>query len=199
MLVGCGVAVAGARYLPTNDLPLAVGGYAAGFFVVVGLVLLAARVLDRTRGPRAIRPGVASWRTAVAILVLTSYAVAAIAVPTHLGFTHAAPVGARWWLLIVLLGSVATLLLGTELAAGRRWWARALILAATTAASLVAALVGTGPGFVVLVLPLLAILFAWYVAWATVLARHGAPAGVAALVGAALVAWPIATTMPLVT
>jgi dienelactone hydrolase len=208
-LVGCCVAVAGAQYLPTDDLPLAVGGYAAGFFAVVGLVLLAAWALDRpdgrrTTAPRLVSPGpvgprLVGPRTATAALVLTGYAVTAIAVPTHLGFTNAVPTGDRWWLLVVLLGSVGMLLLGTELTAGRRWWARALILAATSAATLGAALLGTGPSFVVLVFPLLAILFAWHVAWASVLARSGAPAWLAAIVGAALVAWPIATTMPLMT
>ena len=203
-LVGCSVAVAGAQFLPTDDLPLAVGGYAAGFFAVVGLVLLAAWALDRPDGrraiaPRLVSPGPVGPRTATAALVLTGYAVAAIAVPTHLGFTNAVPTGDRWWLLVVLLGSVGMLLLGTELAAGRRWWARALILAATSAATLGAALLGTGPSFVLLVFPLLAILFAWHVVWASVLARHGAPAWLAAVVGAGLVAWPIATTMPLMT
>ena len=55
---------------------------------------------------------------------------------------------------------------------------------------------GTGPRFVLLVLPLLALLLVWHLGWAAVLGRRGAPPWLRAVVGAVLVAWPIATTLP---
>ncbi len=112
-----------AQYLTTNDLPLAVGGYAAGFFVVVGVSCTRRRIWIG-HGSSGHPMGAVTWRTAVATLVLTGYAVGAIAIPTHPGFTHAVPVGDRWWLLIVLFGMRPTLVLGTghSRLARRRWW-----------------------------------------------------------------------------
>ncbi|MEU4717150.1 hypothetical protein AB0F73_26345 [Micromonospora purpureochromogenes] len=58
-------------------------------------------------------------------------------------------------------------------------------------------MVGLAPGFVLLVVPLFAVLVGWQAAWAAVLRRAGAPRWLPALVGAALLAWPMATTLPL--
>ena len=91
-------AVLGAEFLPTVDLPLAVGGYTAGFLVGRRTALIAVSVTVAYAGSgRRPRPRVALaapywWRTGAA----------AVAVPVHLGFTHAVPVGARWWLLPVV-------------------------------------------------------------------------------------------------
>ena len=186
-----GVLAAGVA--PTNLLPLAVGGYAAGFFAITGAGLVAAYALDRRR---------AGWwrvgrRQAGAAAVLTAYAVTAVAVPMHLGLTHAVPVGARWWLLPIVVGCVALLLVGSELLAGNTRWRQPLILAATAAAVLIAALAGLAPRFVLLVLPLLVILFAWHAGWSAVLRRRSAPVWLPALLGATVVGWPIAMSLPL--
>jgi pimeloyl-ACP methyl ester carboxylesterase len=189
---GAGVvtAVLAAQFLPTVALPLAVGGYAAGFFVVFGVAfLVVARGWRRATGTAAVVP------VAVA---LAAYAAAAIAVPVHLGFTNALPVGPRWWLLVVVALAAFVLLLGVELVAAGRAIVRAALLGVTAASLGAAAVLGTGPGFILLVLPLLVLLFAWHLGWSAVLAGRGAQAWLRALPGAVLVAWPIATTLPLV-
>jgi hypothetical protein len=72
-----------------------------------------------------------------------------------------------------------------------------VVLGATSAAILVATLAGIGPAFVVLVLPVLVFQLGWYLAWSLVLRRRNAPIWLAAVVGAVVVGWPIATSMPL--
>ena len=118
-------------------------------------------------------------------------------VPTHLALTAAVPVGARWWLLPIVVACVALFLLGAQrLAAGSPWRLLA-VLATTAVAILVATLAGLGPAFVVLVLPVLVVQLAWYWAWSLVLARRVAPPWLAAVLGGIVVGWPIATSMPL--
>ena len=130
-------------------------------------------------------------------MVLVGYAAAAVAVPLHLGLTHAVPVGPRWWILPVVVGCVALLLVGVELHGGDTRWRRPLLLGATAAALLAAAVAGAAPGFVLLVLPLLVALLAWHAAWSAVLRRRSAPVWLPALVGATLVGWPVAVALPL--
>lgn len=192
-----GVLAAGVA--PTNRLPLAVGGYATGFFAIAGAGLVAAYALDRGSALSWVPPlRAGTGRHLAAALLLMGYAAAAVAVPLHLGLTHAVPVGARWWLLPIVIGCVALLLVGTELLARDTRWRRPLTLAATAAALLVAASAGLAPGFVLLVLPLLVVLFAWHAGWsALLLRRHCAPVWVPALVGATVVGWPVAMCLPL--
>ncbi|HEX6871160.1 MAG TPA: alpha/beta fold hydrolase [Micromonosporaceae bacterium] len=210
-VIGCAVAVAGAQWLPTNTLPLAVGGYTAGFFLTVGAVLIAMSWLvpgDVPASPatgaetgRTVaatgQTGATSGRTVVASALLTGYSAAAIAVPMHTGFTSAVPSGPRWWLLPIVVVSAGALLLGAELGARRLPLGVSAILLAAVAATFVATMVGTAPGFILLVLPLLVVLFAWHVAWSAWLRRVGAPVWSAVLVGAVVIGWPIATTLPL--
>jgi hypothetical protein len=49
---------------------------------------------------------------------------------------------------------------------------------------------------VLLVVPLLAVLLVWQAVWAALLHRFSAPPWLIALVGSLVVAWPIATTLP---
>ena len=121
-----------------------------------------------------------------------AYAGAAIAVPLHLGFTHAVPVGVHWWALLSLWAGFAALghaggslrndLIGAVLA----------VVALTTAAA-----AGVAPGFILLVVPLLGVLMVIQAGLSAVLRARAAPAWVVALTGSLLVAWPIATTLPL--
>jgi dienelactone hydrolase len=185
--------VFGAAVAPTTRLPLSVGGYAAGFFALVGLGLLAAVLLARG----TVRIAAPARRVVLAAPVLIAYAAAAIAVPTHLAFTAAVPVGARWWLLPIVVACVGLFLLGSQRLAVGAPWRLPLVLATTVVAVLVATMAGLGPPFVLIVLPLLVVLLAWHVAWSLVLSRRDAPPWLTAAVGAVVVGWPIATTMPL--
>jgi dienelactone hydrolase len=194
LCVGLVAAVSLANIAPTTLLPIAVGGHATGFFALAGLGLIGGWAIGRSREqarwPRA--------RTIAAAVVLMTYAAAAIVVPAQLGLTHMIPVGDRWWLLPIVAAGTFLLLLGTELVATDAGWRRPVILAATVAALLAATLAGLAPGFGLLVLPLLAILLGWQAGWAWWLRRLEAPAWLAAAVGAVVVAWPIAATLPLI-
>jgi hypothetical protein len=61
-----------------------------------------------------------------------------------------------------------------------------------------AALTGLAPGFLLLVVPLFAVLMAWQAGWTAVLARLAAPPWLTAVVGAILPALPAAVAMPLI-
>ncbi|MEH1053827.1 alpha/beta fold hydrolase [Micromonospora sp. CPCC 206171] len=196
-------ALAGAL-APTTRLPLAVGGHVTGFLLVTGVLLAAAArwwplpAATSTPVP-ATAPVVrrAPARSAVAAVLLTGYAVTAVAVPIHLGFTSALPVGDRWWLLPVVAAACLVFLTGAELATAGRSWRYAAVGGIAVLALTASAVVGLAPGFVLLVVPLFAVLVGWQAAWAAVLRRAGAPRWLPALVGAALLAWPMATTLPL--
>ncbi|MGC5661768.1 dienelactone hydrolase family protein [Micromonospora sp. WMMD723] len=206
-----GVGVLLAPVLPTTRLPLAVGGYLTGFLLVTGFLLAAARywplrlfaagptpvAAAAPGGPVPTTGGHTPLRPVVAALLLTGYAVAAVAVPIHLGLTWALPVGVRWWLLPVVTVGCLVFLAGAELLTQGRSWRYAAVGALAVPALGGAAVVGLAPGFVLLVVPLFVVLLGWQAAWAAVLRRAGAPRWAPAVVGAILVAWPVATALPL--
>lgn len=206
-----GLGVLLAPVLPTTRLPLAVGGYLTGFLLVTGVLLAAARHWPLrlfAAGPTPVTPaapggpvpatgGRTPLRPVVAALLLTGYAVAAVAVPIHLGLTWALPVGVRWWLLPVVTVGCLVFLAGAELLTRGRSWRYAAVGALAVPALGGAAVVGLAPGFVLLVVPLFVVLLGWQAAWAAVLRRAGAPRWAPAAVGAVLVAWPVATALPL--
>jgi dienelactone hydrolase len=192
------VGVLGAGLLPTTRLPLSVGGYAAGFFALVGVVLLAVGLLASAGGsPQRPAPVVPWRRLGLAVVVLAGYTLAAVVVPTHLALTAAVPVGARWWLLPIVVACVALFLLGAQRLAAGSPWRLPVVLATTAVAILVATLAGLGPAFVVLVLPVLVVQLAWYWVWSLVLGHRAAPVWLAAVLGGIVVGWPIAMSMPL--
>jgi dienelactone hydrolase len=201
-VVASGLATAAAAILPTSRLPLAVGGYVTGFLLVTGLLTMGGQrwLPAVTRAPGMTGEPVGRRtpaRTTGAALALTAYAILAVALPIHLGLTSAWPVGARWWLLPLVLGACLLFLLGVELVAAGRTWRRLLVVAVTVVVLSTAAVVGLAPGFVLLVVPLFAVLLGWHVLWAAVLRRYAPPRWLRAVVGAALLGWPIATTLPL--
>ncbi|MBF5029454.1 MULTISPECIES: alpha/beta fold hydrolase [unclassified Micromonospora] len=189
-----GVGAVLAALLPTARSPLAVGGYVAVFLLLTSVLLAAAARFAQPRRPPATGGGV---RSAVVAVVLLGYAVLAVALPLHLGLTSTVPVGARWWLLPLVTFCCLAFLLGAERLAdghGVRYAATGGIAVLVLA---VAAVIGLAPGFVLLVVPLFAALVAWQAAWAVVLRRRAAPWWLAPSVGAVVLAWPIATTLPL--
>ncbi|WP_435204536.1 alpha/beta fold hydrolase [Micromonospora sp. bgisy143] len=202
VVVASGLAAGVATVLPTSRLPLAVGGYVTGFLLVTGLLTIVGHrwLPAATRAPEVVEEQVGSrtpTRTTVAASALTAYAILAVALPIHLGLTWARPVGARWWLLPLVVGACLVFLLGVEVVAAGRTWRRLLAVAVTVVALCAAVVFGLAPGFVLLVVPLFAVLLGWHVLWAAVLRRYASPRWLPALVGAALLGWPIATTLPL--
>ncbi|MCO8269376.1 alpha/beta fold hydrolase [Actinoplanes sp. TRM 88003] len=121
-----------------------------------------------------------------------AYAGAAIAVPLHLGFTHAVPVGARWWVLLALWAGFAVLAHFGGSVRGDLIGAVLAVVGLTLAAA-----VGWAPGFILLVVPLLGVLLVISAGLSAVLRARQAPGWAVALTGSLLVAWPVATTLPL--
>jgi hypothetical protein len=185
--------------LPTNRLPLAVGSYVVGLTGVAGAALLG---YLRFRGatfptPDPVTPP-GRLRLVLATPVLLGYAAATIAVPMHLGLTHALPVGVRWWLLVAVWAGFAVLAYAAErVTAGNSVGVLAVSMVVVIALT-AAAVVGLTSGFVLLVVPLLAVLLLWQAGWSALLHRFAAPAWLIALVGSLVVAWPIATALPVI-
>ncbi|WP_433790105.1 dienelactone hydrolase family protein [Actinoplanes sp. CA-252034] len=131
-------------------------------------------------------------------LLVPAYAAIAIAVPVHLGMTHALPVGDRWWLLSIIWAAFALLAYATERVTDGDPVAVLAIAAVFVAVLAVAAMSGLTHGFVVLVLfPLIGLLL-WQALWSALLHRFAAPTWAIALAGSLVVTWPLAVTLPLV-
>ncbi|MFC7533210.1 dienelactone hydrolase family protein [Actinoplanes sp. GCM10030250] len=189
-------AVAGAvaaRFLPTNHLPVAIAGYVIGYAAVIGVLLLGYAV---RRPAYAIRRGHMTSRPA--LLVTIAYAIAAIAVPLHLGMTHAWPAGNRWWLLLIVWSAFALFAYAAEHAAAGAPLSLLAIAAVFVAVLAAAAVTGLTHGFVILVLFPLIGLMLWQALWSAFLNRFSVSAWVIALTGSIVVAWPLAVTLPLV-
>ncbi|GIE88699.1 alpha/beta hydrolase [Actinoplanes regularis] len=179
--------------LPTARLPLAIAGYVAGYAAVTGALLLAYAVRRPTYAIRRSR-----MISRPRLLLAVPYAIVSIAVPLHLGVTHALPVGDRWWLLLIIWAAFALLAYATEhVACGVP--SRLLAVAAVFVTVLTAAAVtGLTNGFVLLVLFPLIGLMLWQALWSVFLNRFAVSAWVIAVTGAVVVAWPLAVALPLV-
>lgn len=180
------------RVVPAGWLPIRVADYAIGWLAVFGVVLLALAGLRR-----AGRPAVGSTvRVAAATVVLAAFTVLGFAVPAQLGWAWSTPAGTRLWLLLPAFAAAVLLLVGIERVAGGsalgHAWAALLVVLGITGA----ALVGGAPSFVLFVAPLFAVLLVWQGVTAAVLRRRAAPVWTIAVVGAALLAWPLALTFP---
>jgi dienelactone hydrolase len=183
------VAAVAALFLPVNDLPLAIAGYVAGYAAVIGVLLLA---YDKW-----FLKNVARRTGRLRLLLIVPYAIVAIAVPVHLGLTHAVPAGDRWWLLLIVWAAFALFAYAAERVT-RGVPLHLLAIAAVFVVVLAAAAVtGLTHGFVILVLfPLIGLLL-WQTWWSAVLNRFAVPAWMIAVTGAVVVAWPLAVTLPL--
>lgn len=185
------VAVLAAPRLPTARLPIAIGGFITGYTAVTGAVLAAYGLWRKPARRPGARGHGGRW------VPLAGYAVAAIAVPAHLGLTHAVPVGVRWWLVPVMWAGFAVLAYGTERATGGDPVGVLGVSAVVVVALTGAAVMGLTHGFVLLVVPPLVLLFVWQALWSAGLNRLGAPTWAIAAAGSVVVAWPLAIALPL--
>ncbi|MET0493285.1 MAG: alpha/beta fold hydrolase [Actinoplanes sp.] len=194
-----GFAALVAPLLPSNDLPLAVGGYVIGLTALTAVLILAyQRWFGASTESPAPPASAGRVRLVVAAAVLIAYAGVTIAVPMHLGLTHAVPVGARWWLLPLVWAGFALLAYAAEKIAGGNSFGVLTVSAIAMVALAGAAVVGLTSTFVLLVVPLLAVLLLWQAIWSAVLHRFAAPKWLIALVGSLVVGWPIATALPMI-
>ena len=198
-VVAAGVAVLVAPIAPTVRLPLALGGFIVGFTATAGVAMLAYhRWRDGTFSASAPVARLGGLRLAVAAPALIGYAAATIAVPLHLGLTNAVPVGVRWWLLAAVWAGFAVLAYAAECVAGGNSFGVLAVSAVAVIAMTCAAIVGLASGFLLLVVPLFAVLLLWQAIWSAVLHRFSAPTWLISLAGSLLVAWPIATALPVI-
>ncbi|WP_326557492.1 dienelactone hydrolase family protein [Micromonospora sp. NBC_01796] len=193
-------------WLAARTLPAPVCGYLVGYFAFAGATLAAVAVVARRIHARAAegdahgvtgtrqRPD-APWRAAAATIGLAVAGIAAVVVPVHLGLTSAVPYGSRWWLTVLLVLATAALLGGAHAVARPPWSIG--VLAAVCLPVPVAAIVGLAPGFLTLVTPLIAGLLALYLLLAGVASLTGTPWFRTIPAGALLVAWPVATSLPI--
>ncbi|GAA1594604.1 alpha/beta fold hydrolase [Actinoplanes couchii] len=213
VLVTAGAAAVGAvaaRFLPTTQMPIAIAGYVTGYATVTGALLLgyAYRIAPpgKPRNPgqpgepgNPGQPGKPEKPGKSGRLLLTvPYAIVAIAVPVHLGLTHAIPVGDRWWLLLIMWAAFFLFAWAAELVSGG---SPVLLLAISAVFVIVlaaAAVAGLTHSFVVLALFPLIGLFLWQAVWSAILHRHGAATWVTALTGSIVLTWPLAITLPLI-
>ncbi|GIJ58600.1 alpha/beta hydrolase [Virgisporangium aurantiacum] len=174
-------------------MPAPVSGYLVGYFAGAGTVLLAAELVYRRRAgdnvpglsPRAVATGGA----------LAVVAGAAVIVPVHAGLTAMVPHGPHRWMVGMLVLATAVLLAGAH-TAGRPLWAM-LVVVLVCVPLPIATVVGLAPGFLVLIAPLVAILFAVYFMVMALAWRAAIPLGHTVAAGALVIAWPVAAALPL--
>lgn len=169
-------------------VPLLVGGYLAAFFALTGLGLW---VLCR-RGERV------PVRSLVGPLLMGVYAAASIGVPAALAWAQVSLAGPRGWSMLALVSAVALYAWAEGLLAGRPGYTSLLVGRVLLTAVLAGlAATGTAPGFLVLLVPLVAVVLPWFGAYGVRVARLSGSPLAAALVQAPPLALLVAITTPL--
>lgn len=169
-------------------VPLLVGGYLAAFFALSGVVLWAlSRRLERPT-LAAVAPG----------LLLGGYAGLAIAVPAQLGWAEVSLAGGRGLAVAALAGALA-LFAWAELALDDRYGYGSMVVGRLllTAVLGVLAAIGAAPGFLLLLLPLVAVVLPWFGAYGVRVARLSGSPLAGALTQAPPLALLVAVTTPL--
>lgn len=209
---------------PYTWMPLTVGNYVGIYFLIYGLIVGGAcLVLQRRRVPLArlavaeqgeatapaslgivnAAPANGALKLALATLALTAYALVTFGLTAHLTWNNFALVGDRAWVAVVLFVCCFAFFLADEwmvARASRR--ARAGLYALTKLIVIVSLIASVGvfgaPGFLLLLIPVIAVLFLWhgvYSHWLFGLTRRP---WIAAVLNAAVFAWVIAATFAVV-
>jgi dienelactone hydrolase len=187
-------------------VPIAVGGYLAAFLAVFGLVCLAVASRTSLGGGDADAPaglGRPRWATAAASLALAAYLVVAFLSVGHATWVDAGFAGGRKTAGLALALCAFAYFLGEELLARRTRRGRRLALVALSRVLVVVGLLAAvlllgAPGFLTLIIPLVAVLFAWFAVFGSVVAGRTAAPWAPALVQAAITGAAIAATFPYV-
>ncbi|MFI7598173.1 alpha/beta hydrolase [Actinoplanes sp. NPDC049681] len=166
-------------------------GYLIGYLGGAGVALAVAAAM-RHRGAR-VRPP--SWRGVAAASAFAVACLAIVVLPIHVGLTSAVPYGPHRWLVALLTLATAVLLASAHALAGPPWSAG--VLAAVLVPVPVAAAVGLAPGFLALVAPLIAGLLGVHLLVAGLAWRAGTPWWRTVAAGALMIAWPVATALPI--
>ena len=187
-------------------VPIAVGGYLAAFLGVFGLVCLAVASRTSLGGGDAdaqAGPTRSRWATAAAALALASYVVATFLAVGHATWVDGGFAGGRKAAGLALGLCAFAYFLGEELLARRTRSRRRLALVALSRVLVVAGLLAAvlllgAPGFLTLIIPLVALLFAWFAVYGHVVAGRTSAPWAPALVQAAITGAAVAATFPYV-
>lgn len=169
-------------------VPLLVGGYLAAFFALTGLGL-------HLLGRRLERPFVAP---VVSGLVLGAYSALAVAVPAQLAWAQVSLTGPRALAAAALAGAIA-LFAWAELALTDRYGYVSVVVSRLLLTGVLAglAVVGAAPGFLLLLLPLVAVVLPWFGAYGVRVARLSSSPLAGSLAQTPALALLVAVTTPL--
>lgn len=171
-----------------ESVPLLVGGYLAAFFALTGLGV-------HLTGRRLERPFAAPVASGLA---LGAYSGLAVAVPAQLAWAQVSLAGPRSLAIAALVGAIL-LFAWAELALSDRYGYPSVVAARLLLSGVLAvlAVAGAAPGFLLLLLPLVALVLPWFGAYGVRVARlSGSPLG-GALAQAPALALLVAVTTPL--
>jgi pimeloyl-ACP methyl ester carboxylesterase len=185
--------------LPTDFLPVLVGGYLVCHFGLYGaLTWLGLRLLDRRAGGTAVRERPPPLKTALATLAATLFVMLAIGWPIETYVASFVPIPERMPLLaVMLIGTVPFFLTQARMASAD--WARGLVgkTGFILSLALAIALDLYGLFFLIILMPVIVLFFVIFGFFARLItARTGTPV-VAALANALALAWAIAVTFPM--
>jgi dienelactone hydrolase len=180
-------------------VPLAVGGHLLVWFATAGIVsFCVSAVLRRRRPAVASGPDGFPWRDLWATLALTSYAVLALGLVAQHTWTAFVFAGDRArYLPVVELAFIAWFWADDRLV-GRRWWLGLLTRGTAVAVLLGSVRVLGAPGFLTLLVPLMAVVLGLLLVYGQTVTRRARLPWAAALVQAIPLAYLVTTTFPLV-
>lgn len=192
-------------WIPYQLMPLAVGNYLGAFFLLHGAIIgayLWSQQRTAPAAPAAITFQLASLRPLIPVLILTAYALVTLGLPAHLAWSNFALVGDRTWIATGLFVCCLAFFWADEALVARHSRHARLALYISTkiivvAALLIAVLFLGAPAFLLLLLPVMAALFAWsglYSHWLYGLTRT---TWAGALLNATVFAWLFAATFAL--
>jgi dienelactone hydrolase len=188
--------------VPYRWLPVTVANYVGIFFLTQGLVIALALFATRNiRGVRAVGAHQVDARLILGTLGLTLYALIVFNAPAQFVWNNALPGGARAWVLPILFVCCFVFFYADELLTLRVKHRGAVVFAARSLliVSLIAAVFVFGaPGFLLLIVPLLPVLFLWHAVYAHWLRQLTGQPWVSPIVNGAAFAWMMATTFAIV-
>lgn len=195
------------NWVPYQIVPLTVGNYVGAFFLLYGVIIGAYLWAQQRYTPLATRAGItfqpASLRPLLPILILTAYALVTFGVPAHLAWNNFALAGDRAWIAVLLFICCLAFFWADEAMVARKSRSARLALYIVTKIVVLVALVIAvffmgAPGFLLLLLPVMLVLFIWFGLYSHWLYGMTRAPWAGAFLNAVVFAWVISATFALV-
>ncbi len=190
--------------LPYRLVPLTVGNYVGAFFLIYGLIVGVYVWLKlretRTEATRSLNQ---AYTLLFPTIAISAYALVTLAVPGHLAWNNFALIGDRTWIAVILFVGCLTFFLADEVSVARASRRARLGLYALTKLIVILALTLAvfafgAPGFLLLLLPVMVVLFIWHGVYSHWLFGQTHSPWPGAVLNAVVFAWTIAATFALV-